>query len=600
MNFSKKLESLRKKMDERGLDAYIIYSADPHKSVAVSDHWRSVRWFSGFSGWVGTIAVTAEEAAFWTDGRYVLQAKRELQGKIEQQYCSIVPEHPTLDQWIRERIGWRAKVGFDGKVVMVNEYRALQEALKLKRAELVTQWDLVGEMWENRDPIPTAPVFELSIKYTGKGRKEKLEEIRKKMRQLGAEYYLTSGLDDVAWITNLRGADSKQYPIFHSYFLITPETAFLFTEENKVPYLLQERLREDGIQWKSSRELHVALKEIQRDQVLYFDPWKTSISHIDCLDPDILLLEGLDLITASKAVKNETELANLELANIKEGVCVVRLIRRIKQSVGKYSVWEHEISGMLNEERKKMEGFLCPANIPIVGCKGNAAVLHYRPTKEHSDQLPSEGFLLFDVCAHYYEGSTDITRAISLGPLTKVQKEAYTFTLKRHIQLAQQKFIYGTTGPLLDAVVKSHYWNRGLLNPAGTGHGMGYCAYIQEGPCKIATDASPFFHYMYTAAIEPGMIFSNEPGVYDIHSHAVRIENTIVAEDAFANESGRYLGFRTLTYIPLEKDAILVEELTNLEREWIDDYHAETYRRLSPFLNAEEREWLQTATSPLV
>ena len=599
MDYQEKITALRKKMAERGMDAYIIYSADPHNSVAVADHWRAVRFFAGFTGWVGTIVVTQTKAAFWTDGRYVLQAQREMAGTDLEQYCIIEPKHPTMAAWMKENLARRAVIGFDGRVLMLNQFRELEASLKTLKASYVTDCDLVGELWQDRDPIPADPVFCLDLRYCGVSSAEKLAQIREKMAAAGADHYLCTALDNLAWITNLRGHDARLYPVFHGFFLMSADTATLFTDVDKIPEEIQVSLHENGIGWKPSKALMEDLAAIGAEEALYVDPWVVSVNLIRALGPEVTCIEGLDLITATKACKNKTELANIRIANAKEGACVVRLIRRIKENIGKVPMQEYEIAGMLEEERVKMPGFLCDANVPIVGCRGRAAVLHFRPTKANSVELPEEGLLLFDVCAHYLEGSTDTTRTIALGPLTEVQKEAYTFTLKRHIQLATQKFIYGTVGPYLDAVIKAPYWNRGLLNPAGTGHGMGFVTYIQEGPCKIATDASPFFHYMMTAPIEEGMIFSNEPGVYDINSYAVRLENTVAAEFAFENETGRYLGFETLTYIPFERDAILVDQLTDEELEWVNAYHAETRKRLAPWLNEEEKKWLDQQTETI-
>ena len=599
MNYQEKLQAIRDKMAVCGMDAYIIYSADPHNSVAVADHWRAVRWFAGFTGWVGTIVVTKDKTAFWTDGRYVLQAQREMAGTDIEQYCIIDPKHPSMAEWMKAELKKKAVIGFDGRVLMLNQFRELEASLKVLKPSYVTDRDLVGELWQDRDAIPEDPVWELDLRYCGVSRTEKLAGIRAAMAAKGADHYLCTALDNLAWITNLRGHDARLYPVFHGYFLLTEHSATLFTEAGKVPEQIQAELVRDGIDWAPSSELMETLSAIDPDAVLYVDPWVVSVNVIRALDPEVTCIEGLDLITAAKARKNRTELANLRIANAKEGANVVRLIKRIKENIGKVPMQEYEIAGMLEEERVKTDTFLCDANVPIVGCRGRAAVLHFRPTKANSVELPAEGLLLFDVCAHYLEGSTDTTRSIALGPLTDVQKEAYTFTLKRHIQLATQKFIYGTVGPYLDAVIKAPYWNRGLLNPAGTGHGMGFVTYIQEGPCKIATDASPFFHYMMTAPIEEGMIFSNEPGVYDINSHAVRIENTIAAEFAFENETGRYLGFETLTYIPLEREAILVDQLTDEELEWVNAYHAETEKRLAPYLSETEMTWLKEQTRPL-
>lgn len=597
--YQERIALLREKMLENNLDAYIVYSADPHKSVAVSDHWRSTRYMTGFTGWVGTVVLTSIKAAFWTDGRYVAQAQRELDGLNIEQYCIIDPNAISLEQWIKNEVPEGGRVGFDGNVIMINEYRALQKVLLKSHIRLCPEKDLVDEIWENRDPIPTTPVFDFPVKYCGESRVEKLARIRERMQQKGVDYYLTSGLDDIAWATNLRGHDSAQYPVFHGYLLIKPEESVLFTDEGKIEIEIVQALANDGIRCANKDQLAGELSGLDPNGAIIYDPWKTSVFVADCLPKNLFRQEELDIITALKAVKNRTELSNLEIANSKEAACVVRLIKRIKEGIGVFPLDECSISPMIEEERKKMPGFICAANIPIVGCRGNAAQLHYRPKKGQCDVLPAEGLLLFDLCAHYNEGSTDITRTIALGPLSEYMKKDYTFVLKRHIALATQKFPYGTTGPLLDAIVKAPFWNLGRNNEAGTGHGMGFCTYIQEGPCKIATDRSPFFHYTYDAPIEPGMIFSDEPCIYDKTSHAVRIENTIVAQNAMMTPFGQYLGFRELTFIPLEKEAILIDELTDEELSWVNEYHAECFNRISPYLTKEELPYLHNMTAPM-
>lgn len=599
MDYSQRIRSLRKKMHEANIDAFIVYSTDPHNSVAVADHWRTVRWLVGFSGWVGSLVITRNKSAFWTDGRYTIQAQRELEGLEIEQYCFFEPNTPTIGEWISSNLEEGSRVGVNGSVLMVNEYRHLMTHIGHK-ASIELSMDLVGELWEDRPAIPNNMIFNFDIKYSGASRKEKLAQIRKEMKSLGVDYYIASGLDDIAWITNLRGHDSKLYPIFHGYFLISEDEAQLFCCPNKITSGIQSILSSEGIQWENIDNLQSTLSNLITGRVIFLDPSKTNVVLINSLPDGMVIIEGLDLITRCKAKKNAIEIQNISVANIKEGVCIVRLIRRLKDEVEKREIRECDIRNMIEEERLKMPGYICSANIPIVGYGGNAAVLHYRPTEDKYDILRPEGLLLFDLCAHYYEGTTDISRTIALGPLTESMKWAYTFVLKRHIALATQKFPYGCTGPLLDGIIKAPYWNLGIDNPAGTGHGIGYCTYVQEGPCKIAIDASPFFQYMFKERIEPGMVFSNEPGLYDIACYAVRIENTIVAVDKMKTASGRYLGFDTLTYIPFEKEAILINQLSENEIEWIDEYHMETWNRLSPWLNKEEKEWLKMATMPLL
>lgn len=599
MTFEEKITSIRKKMKEEKINIYIVYSDDPHKSVSVADHWRCVHWLTGFSGWVGTVLISEDKIAFWTDGRYVEQAKRELSGKNIDKYCIINPEDPTIYQWIINEIRMDGFVGFDGKVAMAGEIERLEKVLARKKASIKFSKNLLEDIWDDRPVIPNNPVFDFDVKYAGEERKEKIRRVREKMKQMEVDFYLTSGLDDIAWLLNLRGSDSILYPVFHGYVLVSMDKVWLFINEVKISEQLIEKLHEDEIYCKDMNNVFKALSSLSDNTVITYDPFKTSILLKKALSDNVYTIEELDLVTNMKCCKNETELSNLRNANIKEDVCVVRLIKYVKDNIGHVKMDEYSVGQWINEERKKNPEFIKPANIPIVGCKGNAAEIHYRPTKTNSDILEPKGLLLFDLCAHYYSGSTDITRTIALGPLTEQMKKDYTLTLKSHIRLATQLFPFGCTGPALDGAIKAAHWNEGLDYGAGTGHGMGYCTYIQEGPCKIAMDRSPFFHYTFDSPIRPGMIFSNEPGVYRKGSHAIRIENTIVTVEKFSNDQGRFLGFDTLSFVPMEKEAVIVSMLTDKELDWLNDYHQKVYEKLSQYLEPEEKEWLMKQTFPL-
>ena len=594
--FEQKASMLRREMSKRNLDAYLVLSFDPHRSIAVADHWKTVQWMTGFTGWVCTMAVTAEKAAFWTDDRYVKQAARELPQEGIEKYCISAPTDPKYPDWLLEQIPQGGSLGVFGGVMSLSDYEQLEKLLSRKGISIFYQEDLVDAIWQDRPGIPAEPLFELELRYSGRSRTEKLADVREHMKEKKADYYLASGLDDVAWLTNLRGGDSPLYPIFHGYVLVGPDEAALFTIPEKLPPALTDALKTDGIAVVPMEGIAAAIEALPIGSVFCFDPHKTAMRLVRSLPQGVYAAEAPDIITGIKCCKNQVEQENVKRANVYEAVCVARLIKHVKDNIGKVSMDEYSVGQWVNGERAKVAEFLKPANVPIVGCKDHAVQLHYRPAREHSAVLPACGFLLFDLCAHYLLGSTDITRTVALGEVTEEMRRDYTIVLKSQIRLATQKFLYGCTGPALDAVVKSGHWNLGLTFGAGVGHGMGYCLYIQEGPCKMALDPSPYFSHMFRAPIRPGMLFSNEPGIYKAGKYAIRLENTILVKDAFVNEQGRFLTFDTITFIPYEMDAVDPNMLTPEEREWLNSYNRTTYELLSPHMTSEEAEWLKEQT----
>lgn len=583
-------------MKRAGLSAYIVNALDPHKSIAIADHWKTVQWITGFTGWVCTLVLTETDAGFWTDGRYVIQARRELPENGISQYCTSDPDNESITDWLMNHLSEGAKVGLDGRIITKTDFDHLSEKLRRKKIQLVSDCDLVGEIWHNRPDVPTASIFELGLQYCGKTRKAKLSDVRRAMKDANADYYLLSALDNIAWLTNMRGADSPLYPIFHAYMLISNKNAVLFTNVEKLTTEIVGMLDSDGIIVRGLEDVVPYLEKLPNYGTIFYDPGYSSYALTSAIPSTIYKIEALDIVTKMKATKNDIELNNLRQANIQEAICVVRLIKFIKDNIGKHTLDEFQIGQWINTERLKFPEFIKPANVPIVGCLDHAVQLHYRPTKENRVVIPQEGFLLFDLCAHYLNGSTDITRTIALGAVTDKMRHDYTLVLKSQIQLATQKFIHGVTGPELDAVAKSIMWNEAINNPAGTGHGIGFCLYIQEGPCKIAIDQSPYFTAMMTTPIEPGMIFSNEPGIYKKGLYAIRLENTILAKEHLVNCYGRFLAFETISFIPYEPECIDTSMLTNSEKLWLDNYNQMVYDTISPYLNTDEVNWLKGKT----
>lgn len=599
MDFLGKLGVIREKMRGNGVGAVVLPSADPHQSPSVSAHWKTVQRLTGFSGSLAICIISADAAALWTDGRYLLQAQRELEGKDVEIYISSDPDAPDYTQWICGHIKDGETAVVDKSLISAAEYNSVSQKLALKNIKIDDYDDYVGEFWKERPPISREPLFELADAYAGVSRKAKAESVRAKMREKQADCYIASSLDAVAWLTNLRGGDNPIYPLFHSYLLFTEENIWLCAELSKVGADIAEKLKSDGFRLCGLNDIFALAAVETVGKRVYLDRYKTSARLCDSLPQKSSVVEGIDLITSIKSKKSEAERENIRLSNIKECVALCRLIKYIKENVGKSAMDEYGIGQKVNEFRAMDPLFMRPANVPIVAVSENAALPHYKPRQGASRAIEPNGFLLFDLCAHYYTGSTDITRTIQIGPLSDEMRRDYTNVLKAHISLATLVFPFGTTGFVIDGIVKSHQWRRRMNYDTGTGHGIGYCLDIHEGPCKIVSEFSPLFPYAMTVPLDVGMLFSNEPGVYKKGRFGVRLENNIMVREDCVNEFGRFLKFETLTYCPFERGAIVKEMLTEEELEWLNAYHRKTYVILSPCLNAEEKAWLKNETAEM-
>lgn len=593
-----KLDAVRKRMEEQNIDAVIIGTNDPHMSPSVASHWRAVQWLTGFSGSLASCAVTKNASAFWTDGRYTLQAKRELESSQTEIYTLSDRSAPDTVEWIENNIQHGGCVALDMSLVSLSEGRALCGRLASLGIS-VRGLDLISEVWRGRPEIPNKKLFELSAAYAGLPRAEKINSVREKMAEAKTDCYLCCQLDSVAWLTNLRGGDNKLYPVFHSYLLFTEHETYLFLDTSKLSEELRSKLCSESFTIKPSEALPEIIKRESENKTVYIDAFKTSYKLYSYLSKTSRIIEGMDFITQIKARKNPAEQENIRKSNVKECLAVCRLIKYIKENAGNIPMNEFSVGEKMAEFRKLDSEFLQAANVPIVAVGENAALPHYKPTKESAMPVEKSGFLLFDLCAHYLTGSTDITRTIQLGELTEEMRRDYTFVLKSHIALAALTFPFGVTGAVLDGIVKSYHWRNHMNYDTGTGHGIGFCMDIHEGPCKIVMDYTPFFPYAAITPLDTGMLFSNEPGVYKKGRHGIRLENDVLVQEDVTNEFGRFLKFETVTFCPFEQGAIIAELLTPQEREWLNSYHKTTYEKISPHMTEEEKKWLMHETLPI-
>lgn len=599
METREKLAVLRANMKEAGVSALYVGTTDPHHTESVAAHWKAVQWLTGFTGSMGYALITEDEAEFWTDGRYKMLALRQIEPGTFHVNSISDAGTPDWDAWLMTRLGRDATLAVDGEVTSEAMLRIFRKKLPVKGLRIVCERNFVAEIWSDRPAIPSDPVWQMPMRYAVQSRREKLAALRDALAGFGeGASTLLCGLDDIAWLTNLRGNDNPLYPFFHAYAWVDASRAHLCTDLTKLSETIRKELADDGWSLHEYDAVYEIVKSIA-SPVLYVDPFKTPFKLYEAVSEEVLVRDGPDLVMTIKARKSVGEQENIRQANLHECVAVVRLMRWIEDNVGKGELDEFGVGTKLEEFRRLSPLYLQPANIPIVGYGENAALPHYRPSKTITARIAPVGFLLFDVCAQYVCGTTDLTRTVAVGELTDEMKLDYTITLKAHVALARQKFPEGTTGNLLDAVVKAGHWNRRMTFGHGTGHGMGYVLNIHEGPAKIITEYAQLFPYARQTPLEPGMLFSNEPGVYKPGRYGVRIENSVFVQEDEKTEFGQFLRFETITFLPYERRAIVREELGEQEVAWINAYHRQVCEKLSPLLTEDEAAWLREKTAPI-
>lgn len=564
------LIDLRKKMEEAGLDVYLIPTTDFHNSEYVHDYFKSREFISGFTGSAGTLVVTAKEAKLWTDGRYFLQAADQLAGSGIDLMKMGQPDVPTIQEYLESVLDDTSVLGFDGRVV--DNATGSQYAEKFK---VVYNLDLVDEIWVDRPQIVPSRIYALPESVTGESAEAKLARLRSYMTAKGADYHLISQLEDIAWLYNLRGDDVAHTPVFFAYVLITAEEDRLYVMDESFTEGLPYQQIFDDLQ-KLPKGTLLAKEEAISYTVRQMIP--------DC----ITILNEENPTTLMKALKNQTEIDATKNAHLKDGAAMVEFLYWLKNTIGKETLTEIIAADYLTSCRAKQEGFQDLSFTTISGYAGNGAIVHYAATADTDKTLQQEGFLLVDSGGQYADGTTDITRTIALGPLTEEMKQHYTAVLQGHIALARAKFTADTAGADLDKLARKPLQDLGLDYNHGTGHGVGHLLSVHEGPQTISPRGTRF-------AIQPGMISSNEPGVYIEGSHGIRLENEILCVEDTMDR----LSFETITFCPFDRDAILTDRLTEEERQWLNDYHAEVYEKIAPLVQEDIAIWLYNETRKL-
>ena len=588
-----RLARLRELMKREHLSAFIFPSTDAHQSEYVADHWRGREWISGFNGSAGTAVVTMKSAALWTDSRYFLAAEEQLEGTEYQLMRLKIEGTPTIAEWLGKELQdvQSPEVGLDGMVNSYNYVKDLSYSLrKLGGITLRTNLDPLEQIWENRPSLPANPVEIQSLEYAGETLVSKVARIRKSLRELHADGMLVSALDDIAWTLNLRGTDVHCNPVFVSYLLIESDKVSLFVDDNKLSLEVKQYLQDNQVSLYNYNKVEKCLESyseynilLDGDETSYY-LWKT----VKCQE----IVAAASPISAMKAVKNKAEIEGYRSAMLKDGVAMVKFLKWLKPAVEAGGQTEISIDEKLTSLRAEQKLFRDISFDTIAGYAQHGAIVHYEATPETDVVLKPEGLILIDSGAQYQDGTTDITRTIALGGVSEEMKHIYTLVLKAHIQLELVKFPDGASETQLDAVGRECMWREGYNFLHGTGHGVGSYLCVHEGPHQIRMEWMP-------TPLRAGMTLTDEPGLYLAGKFGVRIENTVLISDYMSTEFGKFLQIEPLTLCPIDTTPIDVDMLLPEEIDWLNAYHHSVYEKLSPFLDEEEKIWLENATKPI-
>ena len=594
-----KIGQLRDRMKELGIDAYLVPTADFHESEYVGEFFKCRHFLTGFNGTAGTAVITMDKAGLWTDGRYFVQAEEQLSGSEIKLYRMGEPEFPTLDEFLEEELPVDGCLGFDGRVVNSELGYGLQNLLQEKNVTINCSKDLVGEIWTSRPAMSCEPIWSLDVKYAGKSTVEKLSDLRDAMKKNKAQIHLMTALDEIAWLFNLRGNNIVNNPVFLSYALITQDEAYLYVqkeaikEDTKMGKEVCAALAEAKVQVKEYAEFLQDVAALKNEKIL-LERKKASFAVCESIDASCRIIDEMNPCATMKAVKNATEIENMRKAHLKDGIAVTKFMYWLKHTIGTCDMTEMTAAHKIEELRAEQGNYIEPSFVTIAAYKENAAMCHYHPSDEVCKKLKPEGLLLVDSGGQYLEGTTDITRTYALGPLTEKEKEYYTIVAAAMLKVSTMKFLHGCRGINLDYTIREAFWKRGLDFAHGTGHGVGYLSNVHERPNGLRWKVVP--ERQDSAVIEPGMICSDEPGLYFAGDFGTRTENLILCVEDEKNEYGQFLKFEFLTKAPIDLEALDIRFMDDADIERLNTYHKDVYETISPYMNDEEKEWLKHVT----
>ncbi len=595
MNVAERIFALRSLMKEKGIDAYVVPTADFHQSEYVGEHFMARKYISGFSGSYGTVVVTKDDGGLWTDGRYFFQAENELKDSGLRLMKMFVGDTPSITEYLCDRVPKGGTVAFDGRVLSMGEGQEYEEVLNKKKIRIHYSIDLVDDIWEDRPPLSDKPAFFLEEKYSGESTASKLMRVRKAMEEYGADSHIIASLDDVCWLLNVRGDDIDFFPLLLSYAIVKQDRVELYVDASKLDDRILDELNKNHVTVHPYNDIYEDVKKMDASGTVLIDPMKMNYAlykNIPCK-----IVEAANPTILMKAMKNEVELENIRKAHIKDGVAVTKFMHWIKTRYDKETITELSSAARLTEFRAAQEGYIRDSFEPLCAFADHGAMMHYSPCEETDVPLSSGAFFLNDTGGGYYEGSTDITRTFVLGSVDAQMKRYFTAVVRAMMRLSRARFLYGCYGYNLDVLARGPIWDLDLDYQCGTGHGVGYLANVHEPPTGFRWYVVPSKNEHHQ--LEEGMVITDEPGIYEDGQFGIRIENEFVVKKGVKNKYGQFMYFETITFAPIDLDGIDPEEMSRDEREWLNHYHEQVYEKIGPRLTEEEREWLKEYTRPI-
>ena len=592
MKVSERIAKLRALMAEKGIDAYVVPTADFHQSEYVGEHFKARKYITGFSGSYGTAVICQDDAGLWTDGRYFFQATNELEGSGVRLMKMFVGDTPSVTEYLADKIPEGGKVGFDGRVLSMDEGKEYEDALSPKNISIDYEEDLIDQIWEDRPPLSDKPAFFLDEKYSGESSAHKLERVRKIMKDNGATIHIIASLDDTGWLLNVRGDDIDFFPLLLSYSIVRMDGVDLYVDETKLNDRILEEFKKVNVTLHPYNDIYEDIKKLDASETALIDPMKMNYAlykNIPCK-----IVEAANPTILMKAMKNDVELENIKEAHIKDGIAITKFMYWIKTRYDKEDITELSSADKLTSLRAAQEGYIRDSFEPLCAFADHAAMMHYSPSKETDVVLKEGAMFLNDTGGGYYEGSTDITRTFILGSIDQDMKKYFTAVVRAMMNLSRANFLYGCHGYNLDVLVRQPIWDLNIDFQCGSGHGVGYLGNVHEPPTGFRWYVVPSKNEHHQ--LEEGMVITDEPGIYEDGKFGIRIKNEFIVRKGELNKYGQFMHFETITFAPIDLDGIDPEEMTKSEREWLNNYHKDVYEKIGPHLTDEEREWLKEYT----
>ncbi|MBO5259105.1 MAG: aminopeptidase P family protein [Agathobacter sp.] len=589
-----RLERLRQEMAKRNIAIYVVPTSDFHDSEYVGDHFKTREYVTGFTGSAGTAVITMTEAGLWTDGRYFVQAAKQLEGTTVTLYRMGEEGVPTVNEYLEKTLQEGETLGFDGRVISGFWGQELEEIVSEKNGTLQVEEDLVDLIWEDRPTMPQEPVWILKEQYSGRSTGDKLADIRKVMEEKKADIHLISSLYDICWILNIRGNDISYVPVVLSYLALTKEKCIWFVQEQVITEEIRAYLEDHHITTMPYESFYNYIGALGDGHRVLIDREVANYRICNSLPKSVKVIDERDPSVLMRALKNQIEVQNTRNAHIKDAVAMCRFMYWLKSNVGKIPMTEISVADHLEALRKQQDGFIELSFETICGYADHGAIVHYAATEESDVELRPQGLLLVDSGGHYLEGTTDITRTFALGEVTEDMRADFTRVCRANMNLANARFLYGCTGVNLDILAREPLWEAGLDYKHGTGHGVGYILNVHEGPNAFRWRNGAGRNA--AAVLEEGMITTDEPGIYREGKYGIRTENELICMKAEKNEYGQFMCFENITYVPIDLDALAPEQMTEKERRYLNEYHAKVYEVVAPLLEEEEAKWLKEYT----